>query len=267
MSGAVSPTGGSRGRGSLRDAIVPKAHDAYQAMHRAIREGQLPPGARLKEVELAQQLGMSRTPIREAIRKLERDGVVTVLANRGAVVRMLSGQEIDDTYSLRAVLEGYCASRAAVCMDRAALYCLEEVQAELERRIGGDGTMEAESAIEALIRLNRAFHEAIHVGCQNSRVGETLQKATEVPIHMKQLYWRSNRARAGALAHHRQILDALWARDAVRADAAMLTHVYAVKEFFVRQHRGARIHRLGDDGSPVADATGKWPLPASGTEA
>lgn len=235
--------------GAAGDGRAPKAQDAYLALHRGIRDGEFPPGARMKEVDLAAQLGMSRTPIREAIRQLERDGVVVVLPNRGAVVRELSEQEIDDTYSLRAVLEGYCASRAAIRIDAAALERVEEIQDEFERRILIDGRLLDTGDIDSLISLNKAFHVEILIGSQNSRVTDILAKATEVPVHMKQLYWRSDRARAGARIHHREILEALRARDAVRADAVMRTHVYAVKDFFMQQHRAAGLQRLVDERS------------------
>jgi DNA-binding GntR family transcriptional regulator len=239
--------------GASAPSTQAKAQDAYARLHRAIREGAYPPGTRLKEVELAERLGMSRTPIREAIRQLQRDGVVTVLPNRGAVVRELSEQEIDDTYSLRAVLEGYCASRAASRIDAMALKRMEEIQDEFERRIQPDGSVEDESVIEGLILLNRAFHEAIVVGSRNTRVIDILQKATEVPVHMKQQYWRSERARSSARIHHREILEALRARDAVRCDAVVRTHVYAVKDFFIQQHRATGLQRLVDDGASSAE--------------
>jgi DNA-binding GntR family transcriptional regulator len=240
---------------ALRTSGSPaKAQDAYATLHRAIRDGSFPPGSRLKEVELAARLGMSRTPIREAIRQLQRDGVVTVLPNRGAVVRELSEQEIDDTYSLRAVLEGYCASRAATRIEPEGLRRLADVHEEFERRIAPDGSLttsadgsESESEIEALIRLNQAFHAEIVQGSKNSRVIEVLQKAIEVPVHMKDLFWRSPQARRRAMMSHGDILDALRAGDAVRADAVMRTHVYALRDFFIQEHRALHLERLADD--------------------
>lgn len=231
---------------TLDAAVSPKALDAYLALHRGIRAGDYPPGSRLKEVDLAAHLRMSRTPVREAIRQLERDGVVTVLPNRGAVVRELTEREIDDTYSLRAVLEGYAASRAAIRMEPSSLSRLDAIQAELERHIGahGEGDDDPGSDVEPLIALNQAFHQLIMAGSQNSRMAEILQKATEVPLHMKELYWRAGRARAGALVHHREILEALRAHDPLRADAVMRTHVYAVKDFFIQQYRAVGLRRL-----------------------
>lgn len=250
-SNAIDPPFEEDGR-LLDSSASPKALDAYLALHRGIRSGAYPPGSRLKEVELAAHLQMSRTPVREAIRQLERDGVVLVLPNRGAVVRELTEREIDDTYSLRAVLEGYAASRAAIRMEPAALSRLEAIQEQLETQVGDepDADFGVDGDVEALIALNQAFHQTIMVGSQNSRMAEILQKATEVPLHMKQLYWRAGRARAGALVHHREVLEALRAHDPLRADAVMRTHVYAVKDFFIQQYRVVGLRRLvGGEGS------------------
>ena len=240
---AIDPLFEEDGR-DLDASVSPKALDAYLALHRGIRSGDYPPGSRLKEVDLAAHLRMSRTPVREAIRQLERDGVVTVQPNRGAIVRELTEREIDDTYSLRAVLEGYAASRAAIRMEPAALSRLEAIQAELDSHVRADGTADTDGDVEVLINLNQAFHQTILAGSQNSRMAEILQKATEVPLHMKQMYWRAGRARAGALVHHREVIEALRAHDPLRADAVMRTHIYAVKDFFIKQYRAVGLRRL-----------------------
>ncbi len=229
----------------------PKAHGAYLLLQQAIREGDFPAGVRLKEVDLARRLGMSRTPIREAIRQLQRDGVVTVVPHRGAVVRGLSEQEIEDTYALRAIIEGYCASRAAERMTAAELDGLAEIHERFEAAVVPDRPIETEQALNELIRTNREFHVAILAGSRNGRATDVLQNATEVPLHMKEVYWRSQQARAGALVNHRAILEALRARDPLRADAVMRTHVYAVKEFFVRQQRELETDDRSTEAPPV----------------
>lgn len=221
-----------------------KGREAYAVLRDGIHDGVHPPGARLKEVELATRLGMSRTPIREAFRQLERDGVVTIVPNRGAVVRELSAEEIDDVYALRAVLEGFCASRAATRMGAQAISHLEEVNDELERRtIGGD------ESSDALIRLNSAFHQAIVAGSANSRVNEVLAKAAEVPFNLKRAFWESTPAREAAVVYHREIVEAIRSRDSMRAEAVMRSHIYSVKDYMTEQQRATGIQSLLDDPS------------------
>lgn len=250
-------------RGRRADGVVvlglqnPKSHEAYAQLHTAITEGRYPPGCRLKEVELAANLGMSRTPIREAIRQLQRDGMVSVLPNRGAVVRTLNEQEIDDTYSLRAVLESYSASRAAARIEPVALGHLEEVHQLFEQAVREHDPLSDD--VERLIRLNSVFHDGIAVGANNPRVTDILQRAIEIPVHLRQLYWRNDRERHSAVVHHREIMDALLARDPMRADAAMRTHIYSVKDFYMREHRVAGLQRLLHEApllDPAAEGSG-----------
>ena len=219
-----------------------KSQSAYLALQRGIEEGRYPAGSRLKEADLSRELKMSRTPIREAIRQLERDGALTVLPNRGAVVRQRTPDEIEDTYALRAVHEGFCASRAAVRMDELAIAGLVDIEAELEKRVRADDTDG-----DALIRLNSAFHQAILEGSRISGAAEVLQRATVVPLAMKRAFWESQRAREGTVVHHTEILEAIRARDAVRAEAAMRSHIFGVKDYFTGQQRAADIQRMLTD--------------------
>jgi len=245
----TAPTATADRTGSAERSGAAKAQDAYASLHRAIRDGTFPPGSRLKEVELARRLGMSRTPIREAIRRLERDGVVTVAPNRGAIVRELSEQEIDDTYSLRAVLEGYCAGRAATRITPDGLRRLIEIHEEFERRSGPDGSLSEpgdEGNSEAAIRLNQAFHAEILAGSENTRVIDLLQNAVEVPVHMKDLFWRSPQATRRAMMSHSDIIDALRAGDAIRADVVMRAHVYALRDFYIQEHRALHREAVAD---------------------
>lgn len=220
-----------------------KGRDAYRRLQQGIQSGRYPPGMRLKEVELAADLGMSRTPVREAIRRLERDGVVEVIPNRGAAVRGWTLEDVEDAYALRSVLEGFSASRAAVRMDAAAIAHLAQINDELERRV-----RERPGESDALIRLNGAFHQAVLEGSQNNRIAEVLPQATEAPLAMKRAFWSSPRAREVAVVYHREIVEAIRAHDAVRAEAVMRSHVFAVRDFFMEHQRTLRIRSLaGDD--------------------
>lgn len=219
-----------------------KAKEAYRRIQQGIQSGRYGAGTRLKEVELAAELDMSRTPVREAIRQLERDGVVEVIPNRGATVRAWSADDVEDAYALRAVLEGFCASRAAVRMDAMAVAHLAELEQEFERQLRAE-----EIDVPTLIRLNAAFHRAIVAGSGNSRAAEVLPHATEVSRSIKQAFWESARAREITLVYHREIVEAIRAHDAVRAEAVMRSHIFAIKDFFTEQQRSARIQRLLTD--------------------
>src|SRR5437867_1687707 len=97
------------------DALVRNASvAATELIREAIVDGRLEPGQRLKEEELARELGISRTPIREALLMLQAEGLVDAVPNRGAMVRVHTPEDLDDLYQLRALLEGYAARRAAL---------------------------------------------------------------------------------------------------------------------------------------------------------
>jgi DNA-binding GntR family transcriptional regulator len=219
-----------------------KAKEAHRLIAQAIEAGRYPAGHRLKEADLAEELGMSRTPIREAIRQLERDGTAEVIPNRGATVRDWTPDDVDDAYALRAVLEGFCASRAAVRMDASAIENVSVLEAEFERRL-----VEEPPQVDALIRLNAAFHEAIVTGSGNTRAAEVLPKVADVSAAVKRAFWESARARSITLVYHREIVEAIRAHDAVRAEAVMRSHVFAVKDFYTQHQRAARIARLVTD--------------------
>lgn len=239
-SARTAPAAGDGGVGELSSA---KGREAYRAIEEAIRSGHYAAGERLKEVELAAQLDMSRTPIREAIRRLERGGLVEILPGRGAAVRAWTPDDVEDAYSLRAVLEGFSASRAALRMDAGRVARLEQLNGELERR-----SRDADPDADALIGLNTSFHRLILGASANRRIADVLPEATEVPLPMKRAFWGSARAREAALMYHREIAAAIGARDAVRAEAVMRSHVFAAKDFYTDHQRAARIQRLVDGG-------------------
>ncbi|WP_256438543.1 GntR family transcriptional regulator [Pseudonocardia sp. H11422] len=209
-----------------------KGKEAYQALHRGIQTGHYPAGMRLLEVKLADELGMSRTPVREAIRQLARDGIVEIVPNRGATVRGWTPAEVEEAYALRAVLEGFCASRAATRMDRAAVARLTELHAEFEHELGME-----QPDVEALIRLNDQFHRAIVAGSGNAKAMEVVPHAAEVSRSIKRAFWSSHRIRQTALVYHREIVQAIRAGDPIRAEAVARSHVFSVKDFLFDYQR------------------------------
>src|ERR1700682_3154662 len=110
-----------------RDRLVQNASvAATELIREAILEGRLEPGARLKEEELARELGISRTPVREALLMLQAEGLIETVPNRGAVVRTHDADDLIDLYQLRALLEGYAARQAAARVSDEELDLLRE---------------------------------------------------------------------------------------------------------------------------------------------
>ncbi|THH38150.1 GntR family transcriptional regulator [Aliishimia ponticola] len=205
----------------------PQGNSAYRQMLSEIREGSLLPGDRLRETELAQRLGVSRTPVREAIRQLEADGLVAHVPRTGATVRRLDYPEVMELYEMRAVLEGTAARLAA----RAASDIELEELAALHDRLAATGDPK-EAA-----RLNRVFHATLLDAAKNrflSKSMGSLQKAMMIlgPTML------SDSARAEAADdEHRRVLDAMAARDGAAAEAAMRAHIEASQRLRIRTLR------------------------------
>lgn len=209
------------------DGSTPQGNTAYDRLLTELREGRLNPGDRLRETELAERLGMSRTPVREAIRKLEADNIVSHVARQGATIRRLDYAEVMELYEMRAVLEGTAARLAA----RAASDIEIEELIEMNQQMAKLG-----SAPEAFI-LNRQFHAALLDAAKNrflARSIHTLQKALMIlgPTTLTE----PDRAEK-AVEEHFGILDAIKARDGALAEAAMRAHIEAAQRVRVRALR------------------------------
>jgi DNA-binding GntR family transcriptional regulator len=193
-----------------------------------IFSGELKPGEPLPERLLAEQLGVSRTPVREALFTLQSEGLVELTPNRGATVRTITAHDIVQIYSLRGVLESYAAREAAQTRTRQHLDDLEDAHARLQR-ITAEGT----APEQALADL--AFHTII-----SEATGSRLLQTIMGQVLAFTVSYRSNYAypseRAGtAIAEHRAILDALREQDADLAELLMREHV-ASSSRFALQH-------------------------------
>lgn len=189
---------------------------AYQQIRQAIQVGLIEPNIHLSEVDLAEWLNMSRTPVREAMRRLESEGLVVNQPFRGAVVRTLDESHIRELYAVRELLEvaavGWCALHANHANIRAIRDVLEEEARSLEEP-------------RALIDLNRRFHHEICKGAHNQFLVKTLGAIqSSFALLGKSNLLREDRARA-AHREHRAILDAIEKRDREKAEEVARTHV------------------------------------------
>ena len=196
----------------------------------AIIDGEFAPGTHLQQDELCARFGVSRTPVREALRKLQAQHLVELIPNRGAMtVRPPTRTELVEVYELRAELEGYAAERAATAIGEAQLAALDDAQAVLTRLVArGPLTREEESSFDrAITTANEAFHGVIHEAAANGRLrGQLLELQRFFP---KDHVWRAVRssaeARGIAVDEHLAIRAALAAGDPQAARRAMSSHI------------------------------------------
>lgn len=211
----------------LGDAVPPLHDRVVEALRRAIVARRYKPGERLVEERLAQELGVSRMPIREAIRVLASEGLVELTARRGASVAQLSEQEARETIELRALLEGQNARLAARRQDARVQKRISAVLAK------GAAAVEA-GKFDRLAALNEQFHEELALAGQNTVLAELLIRLRD---RTEMLFAPTDPARQRrAWDEHAAILRAIIAGDEQRAASLADEHVtQAGQEFLLKQ--------------------------------
>ncbi len=205
---------------------------ATELIREAIVDGRLAPGQRLKEEELARELGISRTPVREALLILQTEGLVEATPNRGATVRSHTAEDLDDLYQLRALLEGYAARRAATRISAECLARLRESCERFER-------IRTEDDLREIVKENLFFHNSILDAAGSHRLAAMVRKVIELPLVYKSYIWYSPDQKLISAHYHRQITRALEARDAERAEMIMKEHVFEARDLLVAHVRAA----------------------------
>ena len=196
-----------------------------------ILTGEYGPDERLIEEQLAERLGVSRTPVRQALTMLEAEGLVEITPNRGATVCSFSIEDVWDIYDLRAVLEGHAARRAAGRIEKNELERLRELAGEMEGLPGRFDDHEEE--IRALVALNQGFHGTIVEASRNRRLERLINRTVEIPLMFKAFFWYTPHERTISNHYHRQILEALEQGDSDRAEIIMREHVFEGRDFVI----------------------------------
>lgn len=193
-----------------------RAEFAYTQLKSMLRKGQLRAGQRLREIELADMLGVSRTPVREAIRRIASDGLIQVLPGRGMIVAEYDKQQVRELYALRGVLEGAAAQLAARHASPAEFEFMREI---LER------SARVLDAPDEMAKLNAQFHRAIHEAAHNRYLEQALaQMSDSLALLPGTTFSEPNRAQAGH-AEHLAILDALGRRMPEEAEKFARRHI------------------------------------------
>ncbi len=204
----------------------PLREEVYDTLRRAIVNGELPPGIRVVETELATRLGISRTPIREAFRKLEAEGFLSKGPGTSLVVREMSLGDVEETFRIRAVLEGFAARLAA---ERAVPADIEALEAILKRTEGlvGDETP------EQLLEWNTRFHDGLNALSGSTQLQQLLQSIHDKILRYRQITLEVGPARKQWVEEHWAILHAIRDRDPDRAERLTMQHVHRKKETIV----------------------------------
>jgi DNA-binding GntR family transcriptional regulator len=193
-----------------------RAEFVYRSLCEAFERGQFKQGERIREEEVAQSLGVSRTPVREALGRLLARGLLEMAPGRGLVVVELSKQRVTELYAMREVLEGTAARFAAQHASSAEIQALRKLLEEL-RRVLSD---QQESA-----RLNRIFHQAIYEAAHNTYLLHALNELRDAMALLPGTTYSAEGRVQSSVEEHELILSAIERRNAAAAEEAARQHI------------------------------------------
>ena len=205
---------------------------AYRKIRRAIVEGRYQPGQRLIEQRISEEFDLSRTPVRESLRRLDAEGLVTIERNRGAVVRPVARAEVLDLYELRSRLEALAAERAASRATAADLAELDEAIAEFDAGLAAKGVSDLE-IVRRVDAANYKFHNGLLRMAANPRLAHLLAKAVDMPLVFQAMRVFTPEMRKRSNLFHRLIRDAVAAGEADRAGRLMTEHILMGRDTLV----------------------------------
>jgi DNA-binding GntR family transcriptional regulator len=198
----VAPSSPSRVAETLREEIL---------------NGTLAPGERIVQEDLAERFGASRQPVRDALRLLEGDGLVTLKANSGAWVSKLSEQECDEAYLVRERLEPLLLSKSIPNLTQSQVSRLKELVNEIEMT----------KDIESFLRLDREFHLLSYAGANDGMLSEFVERIWNTTQHYRRAFAKLNHFANSDVTHmeHKLILDGILRKDSPQAEGALEGHI------------------------------------------
>lgn len=227
------------------------AETAYEVIRRGVLSGEFARGQRLREEELAALVGVSRTPVREALRRLNAEGLVDFTPNRGAKVTAWSERELEDLYEARALLEGFGARLAAVRITAEEITALHETAEEMA------AVAEAGSgAADRLTELNGQFHRAIVRASRNTQLDTLVRGVMDVPLIYRTFQRYSPERLRASQSHHRELVEAFRAGDGEWAEAVMRAHILAARTTVLQSLRRDADGLLHTEPAPGLDTNG-----------
>lgn len=195
----------------LRDVV-------FRALREAILKGDIKPGERLMELQLAQKLGVSRTPIREAIRMLEQEGLAVTTPRKGAEVAKMTEKDMEDVLAIREALEQLAAELACDVADEQKIILLEEERDRFERMIRS-------GEIKKIAESDMRFHELLYEASGNPKLVGMLSNLREQMYRYRVEYLKDDRNYPNLIAEHKAIVEGLRQRDKKKVHEAMARHM------------------------------------------
>ncbi|MCH2394066.1 GntR family transcriptional regulator [Oceanibaculum sp.] len=202
-----------------------RAELVYRALRAAIRDGEMEAGERLRETDIAEKLGVSRTPVREALQRLTAEGLLSVTAGRGVIVTEFDKQQVLELYALREVLEGAAAAFAA---ERASETDIDTLRQLIEDEAAGAGDG------RSLAATNRAFHAALCEAAHNRYLTSAISALADSIDLLRGTTLAADGRRQEAEGEHRAIVDAIERCDPAGAERIARDHIREARRIRLR---------------------------------
>ena len=212
------------------DEFLPLRDVVFNTLRQAILIGELKPGERLMEIHLADRLGVSRTPIREAIHKLEREGLVTIMPRRGAEVAQITEKSMNDVLEVRRALDALCVELAC---DRITEEGLDNLRAACDNFEQCVKTKDSKKIAQADV----ALHDIIVQATGNQRLIQLVNNLSEQMYRYRFEYIKDSSQHKTLVEEHRIIYQSIVQKDKETAAEAARTHIDNQKKAIIRQIR------------------------------
>lgn len=201
---------------------------AYETIRRAVLNGDFVPGDRMKEEQLVKLCGVSRTPVRDALKLLASENYLVMKPNHGAQVAKWTAQEIEDIFKLRSMCECLAARRAAKNITSEQIEILREQYTIIKTMLDSGGKLD----IELFLAANKIFHDTILDATQSEVLRQTVFKLVSPPIVYQTALNFSRVDIENSNEHHRELIEAFEERNGDWCEAVMQTHLFAALRRF-----------------------------------
>ena len=219
-----------RGEDRKRKKKTPLREHAYATIKGAIIGGTFEPGRRLIEVKLAEDMKASRTPVREALQKLEKEGLIYRLPKTGFAVKGVSEKEVDEVFDVRGVLEGYAGFLATGRIEEDELRSLEKIIAREEACL-------EDMNPEEFIRLDGEFHDVLYKAAKNTRLYNLLNDLRDAMYRYRVIILRSQGKPQLAVEDHKRMVASIRSKNPERVARLVRRHMTRGKDVIKRKIR------------------------------
>jgi DNA-binding GntR family transcriptional regulator len=208
-------------RKSLREEV-------YDSLRKSILHGKLEGGQRLIEEQLAFQIGISRTPVREAFHKLERDDLVTRLSKGGFAVRKFTREDVEEIFGIRTALESYAAYLATLHISPEKLSLLEKKIEETEKALRSEDR-------DKVIQLHTEFHDLLYKSCRSKKLIDMISNFRDYFYRYRSPLLKTERGVNESMEGHRQMLEAMKKKNPRLVERLVRKHLERGRELVIRE--------------------------------